>query len=214
MRTSSAASLCTWARLNASAPIASRPMASAPIAHAPTASAPSATAPSATAPVATAPFACTALTSGDASHFGDLVEMWLEAGRECGCLFQVRRRRRVAEHGFEVLTAPPLRVVGHAHAVEALVDRCRNEARDMPDGLVRSTSQQVNELLLSGRFDGEHVDECDDIVACVDAGHACFDEQVVCPGVNPAAALYEWPPNSLRLSQCFSTSRTDRRTLR
>ena len=30
--------LCTWARLNANAPIASRPMASEPIAHAPTAS--------------------------------------------------------------------------------------------------------------------------------------------------------------------------------
>ena len=202
MLTSSAASLCTWARLNASAPIASRPIASEPIAHAPMASAPSATAPVAL-PSRRRPSRLPALTSGDASHFGDLVEVWLEAGRERGCLFQVRRSRRVAEHGFEVLTAPPLRVVGHAHAVEALVDRCRNEARHMPDGLVRSASQQVNELLLSGWFDGEHVDECDDIVACGDAGHACFEEQVVCPGVNPVAALYEWPSNSLRLSQCF-----------
>jgi len=59
---------------------------------------------------------------------------------------------RIAKHCFEVVLAPPLRVIHDVGSVEARVYIGGDEARKMPHRVVRCTNEKVDELVLMFRW--------------------------------------------------------------
>src|SRR5262249_18569033 len=89
-----------------------------------------------------------------------LVHPWLESG-EAERFLQQTDELRTGAHGLVVLCAPPAGDHGHLRAVEAAMQRGAQEPRDVEDEPVGGQDQQLDELLLPGRIDGEDVDQGD-----------------------------------------------------
>src|SRR5258708_16825267 len=77
-------------------------------------------------------------------------------------LLQERQRAGMLPHGLIVFRAAPLGIHGHLCAVDAAMERRRNEARRAVDRAIGCASEKIDKSLLVDRLDREDIYQRDD----------------------------------------------------
>ena len=109
----------------------------------------------------------------------DFIHAWLEFGDREG-LLEIRQGRRILAHGLVVLVGTPLGIHRDLCSVEASMKPCQHEPLGMAHRIPGRSGKQLDQLLLSGWLDSEHVDEDDGLIVHGAVSETACDRRGIC----------------------------------